>query len=340
MHTQQFSLRQYTSVWLFVVLAISLAQTRAESDDLLAISTGVELKESNYRGISQLYGELNLGDISAGSKITATFDIINKSANSIELHGIKPSCSCVDLKIVSGVLMPDSKLARMAEANLTVPQAMGKNVVVGEIAISDKSGSAYPVATVCIRANILRPFLLKERRVSISLFKDEDVSFSIPFDLDPNTMADQISIQNSLHGKSETKILREGPTRGVVRVLGKREELLRAESMAIGISMNHMGTKIEDLLQVDFLDGTKARVAPTVVPAIDGKLQFVVFCLNGIDNQKLRVFDESEALLASNVVGLTKSASRVSLDLGKGRVPKSIVITDDKFKVSVSVEVE
>lgn len=124
MHVQRLSLRQFTPIWLLVILTFSLPPTLAQADDLLAISTSVELKESNYQGISQLHGELNLGDISAGSKIIATFDIINKSANSIELHGIKPSCSCVDLKIASGVLMPDSKLARLAEANLTVPQAI------------------------------------------------------------------------------------------------------------------------------------------------------------------------------------------------------------------------
>ena len=335
-----------SSLWSIYLSLLGLLSStfffsgNAKCDDALSLTAHVELKDSNYRGIAQLYGELNLGELSAGSKVHVAFDIVNKSSNSVEFYVVKPSCSCVEVKISSGVLAPDSHLAQKSEAKLSVPHSMGKNTLLGELSLSDQSGSALPVATIAIRATILRPFLLRERRSSFSLLEEEDVSLTIPFDLDPSTKVEQIEFRISLPGKVAVKIERENPTRGQVIIRGKKELMLREESLVIWFSIDHKGSKIEDQLQVDFIDGTRARIVPSVVLAKSGKLQFVVFCLNGIVHQKLRVLDEKGKTIESKALELTKGAARVSLELRDGPVPKNIVITDDKFTVSVPVSIE
>jgi hypothetical protein len=88
-----------TSCLLILVTTSSSDGNSALGQELRALKTTVELKEASYKGATQLYGELNCGEVSSGERIVVEFDIINKSETDVEFHVLKPSCSCVDVKM-------------------------------------------------------------------------------------------------------------------------------------------------------------------------------------------------------------------------------------------------
>jgi hypothetical protein len=323
-----------------LIALITTTSNRIEAvseQDLPSVKTVVELREVSHKGVTQLYGELDCGEVSSGERIAVEFDIVNKSETVVEFHALKPSCSCVDVKIAAGVLKAGSQLATKSTAHLTVPRSMGKNAVLGEVAISDQSGSSLPVATIVVRATVLRPFLIRDRRTSLNLSAEESVSFSVPFDLDPNTSVDEIKVNNPLEKWVDVTLDRDGATKGFVRIRSERSVLLREQSVQLEFLFESKGVKTSDDLQIDFYDGTKARIVPGLVPVHAGRLQFIVFCLNGIDHEKLQVLDGANHVLKSEVKALTQGAAKITLDFGEASPPSGIVVSDGKFQVPVSV---
>jgi hypothetical protein len=244
------------------------------------------------------------------------------------------------VKIAAGMLNAGSQLAAKSIAHLTIPRSMGKNAILGEVAISDQSGSSLPIATIVVRATVLRPFLIRDRRTSFNLSPEEEVSFSVPFELDPSTSVDDIKVNNSLTKWVHITIDRESPTKGFVRVRGTRSVLLREQFIQLEFSIDCNGVKTYDDLQIDFYDGTKARIVPVIVPVRAGRLQFIVFCLNGIDHEKLQVLDGANHVLESEVKVLTQGTAKIVLDFKEGPIPSGIVVSDGKFQVPVSVLLE
>lgn len=317
----------------FVVLTKStFAQENEPSSPILR----AELSRRVHNGISQLYGELNIGDVRAGERCEVECVLINTSSQAVKIGVVKPSCACAEFKVRSGTLGDKEELP--CRFSVEIRPAIGEGVVVASVELLEQRNAELPVATVQVRANVWRPFLLTSTRWSITTNESGDFTRDIPFTFGKGVRADDLEIKCSNDALS-VQVEKRSEHEGALLIRGQGLDLESDRVCSIELAYSQGSYTMKEQLTLDFFARQPVRVLPTAVSFDAAKS-----CRLKLFSRELELVSDDISAVDENGFDLEVEAKQVSaslvtvcLKVTNESIPRAITLKYKDFSFPVSV---
>lgn len=310
---------------LLSVLLTCLPLDAADDKKEEIISTPVAVSMETDKDGTSLIGELFLGSVRGGAVVNSEFQIKNATNQTLEFDTLKSSCSCMDVKVVAGQLLPGEELVRPATLRVEVPAIRASKYVVARVQLSSKS-KGNCVATLLITANIVRPIFVPSYTSSVFLTETETFEHWIALEVDETVPLSSVVTTSSVNTFA-FEISRETPSSSKCRILirGKRADALAEKSFALTISCRDEHRTVTESITFDFYDGAQIRVIPTHPVVQDGELAFKLYRRGGLKSNTLEFEIDGNRVSGFRCANLTQNIVdvRIPAELVTGKVKVS-----------------
>ena len=286
----------------------------------------VSLEHKSHNRIEQLVGVLDLGEVRAGENVETTFRLKNNSNSEIEFSTVKPSCGCTAVRIRAGSLAVGSTHAP-AKLRVNVPKLKGHRADLAEVELVGLE--SHPVATIVIRADVLRPFNVQQMRRSIYVSKDARFQSKIKLNIASFTSRKKllVNLPKSLTHEIDGDFL---------IVSGSSKNALKATPVIVEIGYESDTWTIRDHVMLDFYDENAVRISPSTLDRGRDFVRCLIVSKQGINADKFRIVDSKQKDIEFSLQLLSKQMGKIRIDL-REVAPGDIVISDGVFSVSCPV---
>lgn len=130
----------------------------------------VELTPQNSASTT-LVGDIQLGQVLAGSTVSVKFKVKNSSNKEIEFASVSPSCKCTDISLPSAKIAAGETLGQEANIRVKIPEVRGSNVTIGGVLV--KTSTGLQSAILRVKADIRRALFIPTQVTTFTLDSTE-----------------------------------------------------------------------------------------------------------------------------------------------------------------------